>query len=331
MFLKSRYISLFFILFLIATSFSDQSNAGVLRDRIKERMAERGAVNGTEDSSAEPSVRLEGIREKMAQKRGDSASGHYTKTTIAGLDVAVWSPAGQGVYPLVIFSHGFGGCNTQSKFLMDAMASAGYLVVAPNHDDSKCGRGGSFGKPDESFKTPEAWSDNTYVNRKNDIINLMNGLRSAPGLQGKIDWSRVALSGHSLGGYTVIGLAGGWSSWKIGGIKAVLALSPYCSPYVTKGNLSGINVPVMYQSGTRDFAIAPYIKKPGGAYDKTPSDYYVEFDGAGHFAFTDAKSDFHESINYYSVAFLNAYVKGNQGAISKLSNQLDNVSVIKSK
>ena len=48
-----------------------------------------------------------------------------TQITVADRDVAVWKPLGTapaGGYPLVLFSHGFGGCNTQSVFLMDALA-----------------------------------------------------------------------------------------------------------------------------------------------------------------------------------------------------------------
>src|ERR1700733_2124126 len=63
-------------------------------------------------------------------------------TSIAGRAVAVWKPAGTAPsagFPVVVFSHGFGGCNTQSVFLMEALANAGYLVVAPNHADASCG------------------------------------------------------------------------------------------------------------------------------------------------------------------------------------------------
>ena len=59
---------------------------------------------------------------------------------IAGLQVTVWTadapPAGR--QPVLIFSHGFRGCPTHSRFLMRAFALAGYLVFAPNHADSIC-------------------------------------------------------------------------------------------------------------------------------------------------------------------------------------------------
>src|SRR5271154_6050647 len=67
---------------------------------------------------------------------------NVTHLRVAGRDVALWKPgtaAPAAGYPLVVFSHGYGGCNTQSVFLMEALAKAGYLVLAPNHADAHCG------------------------------------------------------------------------------------------------------------------------------------------------------------------------------------------------
>ncbi|MEJ0071407.1 MAG: hypothetical protein WDO24_24685 [Pseudomonadota bacterium] len=46
-------------------------------------------------------------------------------TTIAGLTVAVWMPpdATPRPLPVILFSHGYRGCNIQSAFLMRALAS----------------------------------------------------------------------------------------------------------------------------------------------------------------------------------------------------------------
>jgi hypothetical protein len=60
------------------------------------------------------------------------------RLSIAGLDVMVWEPdeTTPTALPVVVFSHDFHGCATQSRFLMTTLASAGYLVVAPNHRDA---------------------------------------------------------------------------------------------------------------------------------------------------------------------------------------------------
>lgn len=83
----------------------------------------------------------------------------YSVTTIAGLRVALWyatlatpasyayssrffgrvakdAPPACGPLPLVVFSHGLGGCGTQSLFFTEELARHGYVVAAPDHDDA---------------------------------------------------------------------------------------------------------------------------------------------------------------------------------------------------
>jgi len=249
--------------------------------------------------------------------RSQSPSQGVDKYNIGGLDVAVWKPKQTpGKYPLVIFSHGYHGCNTQSIFIMDALARAGYLVMAPNHKDA-IGKGSAMTKPEAPFKKASAWNENTFKERGDDIKNLIDALHRDATWDVQIDWARVALAGHSLGGYTVLAVGGAWPSWKLDGIKAILALSPYCEPLATKGDLGGMRLPVMYQGGTRDFGITPTIKRPGGAYSKTSSPaYFVEFDKVGHFSWTNFNRDqaSENLISSYCIAFLDKYLKGEPNA-----------------
>jgi predicted dienelactone hydrolase len=253
------------------------------------------------------------------------AASQVTHLTIAGRDVAVWKPAGPvpaAGYPLVVFSHGFGGCNTQSVFLMEALARAGYLVLAPNHKDARCGtarkRGGWYpgkllaSRPQEPFRDPDKWTDATYKDRAEDVEAVLNPVLESNRLQGvPVDPRRIGISGHSLGGYTALGLSGGWPSWKDDRIKAVLALSPHCSPFVQKGDLRHLNIPVMYQGGTRDLGETKVVKQANGAYDQSSAPkFYVELDGAGHFAWTDLNRHYQQLIDEYSVAFFDRYLKG---------------------
>lgn len=235
---------------------------------------------------------------------------------IAGLSVVVWqNDAAEGAkQPVIIFSHGFHGCATQSRFLTEALAAAGYLVFAPNHRDALCGGGekSASNRPELSFRDAREWNDATYRDRADDIRRLIDALRSDQRFKKRADWSRLGLAGHSLGGYTVLGLAGAWPSWKLANVKAVLALSPYCEPFVDHRAVAQIVVPVMYQGGTRDLGITPSVRKPKGAFDQTIAPkYYVEFEGAGHFAWTNLVKTSHDAVLAYSIAFLDHYVKGN--------------------
>jgi predicted dienelactone hydrolase len=232
--------------------------------------------------------------------------------TLAGRRVAVWQPVSgiTGPQPVVIFSHGFGGCAVQTQYLMEALADHGYWVFAPNHKDARCKRrGGST--PDERFARPQLWSDKTHEDRAEDIRAIQSALETSKEFALRVDVQRLAYMGHSLGGYTMVGLAGGWSSWKAPGVKAVLALSPYVSPFVTHSTLVGVSVPIMYQGGTADLGITPWVARPEGAYDQTPAPkYFVEFDKAGHLAWSDRRHVAREQIIQYSIAFLDRYLRG---------------------
>lgn len=291
------------------------------RGRVAERIRDRIEARKADAGESRPAGRVLGQLRQKGAKPHDSI-------TINGLDVALWKPTTPGRHPLVLFSHGFNGCNTQSTFLTEALAANGYFVAAPNHADAKCG-GAGIARPDERFGAPESWTEKTYINRRDDMRAVLDGLKGTE-WSSAIDWENIALAGHSLGGYTVLALAGGWPSWQMSRVRAVLAMSPYCTPFTAQQTLGGVNVPVMYQGGTRDIGITPSVKKPGGCYDQTPGPaMFVEFDGAGHFAWADAVPSQHKNIIYYGLAFLNEYVKGIPS--SDLRQKVAGVSDLRSK
>jgi len=237
------------------------------------------------------------------------------KLQVAGLDVAAWIPSSDtpGPWPAIIFSHGFHGCSTQSTFLMSALADSGYAVFAPNHKDAACRSVRAWlTRPEARFGDPRDWNDSIYQDRAQDLEKLIDALSQDPRYRtAPYDWSHLGVVGHSLGGYTVLGLGGGWPKWKDARIKAILALSPYAAPFIAKETLHGLEAPVMYQGGTHDLGVTPFINKGNGAFPQSPTPkYYVEFDGAGHFAWTDLNPKFQSAIVEYSRAFLDRYLKG---------------------
>ena len=235
---------------------------------------------------------------------------------IEGLQVATWIPdaATPGPWPIIVFSHRYRGCNTQSSFLMQALAASGYAVFAPNHVDSECGNFASWIPRFElPFSNPETWTDASYADRAKDIENLLNALQHDPRFRSPpFDWNHVGLIGHSLGGYTALGLAGAWPHLKDPRVKAVLALSPYAEPFAVEHTLRGVDAAVMYQGGTRDTAITPSLGGREGVYELTgPPKYLVIIDGAGHLAWVDNRATAkHPVIVDYSLAFFDCYLKG---------------------
>src|SRR5262249_55062428 len=124
-------------------------------------------------------------------------------------------------------------------------------------------------------------------------------------------------------------LAGAWQSWKMPGVMAVLALSPYNTPFLAHNTISGVAAPVMYQSGTLDLGITPSVRKADGAYARSPAPkYFVELTGAGHFAWTNLRTDLKDDILAYSFAFLDHYVMG-AAADSVLTRATAHVSEVR--
>ena len=251
---------------------------------------------------------------------------------LGGREVVVWAPPSSrtGRQPVLIFSHGYGGCGKQSKFLTEELAAHGYWVFAPNHKDARCsGSGSGHGRPESSFGQPQTWTDQSFVDRRDDIRAIQQALATSPEFASRVDLARLGYIGHSLGGYTVVGLAGGWASWKTPGVKAVLALSPYAQPYLVHGTLGGISAPVMYQGGTLDAGITPSLRRAGGVYDASPAPkYFVDFTRVGHFAWTDLRATAHDGINEYAIAFLDHYVLGTP-ATPTLTHALSGVSELR--
>ncbi|MGA8613228.1 MAG: hypothetical protein WB760_16310 [Xanthobacteraceae bacterium] len=244
--------------------------------------------------------------------------------------VAVDAPPGtacRSPVPLVVFSHGFTGCGMQSIALTEELARHGYVVAAPDHADALfCHIDpealGPSSRPSRlSFIRADTWTAATFADRRDDIKATIDGLLADKDFRDVIDAKNIGAMGHSLGGYTVVGMAGGWASWRDPRIRAVLALSPYVMPFEVHHTLQGIRAPLMYQGGTLDIGITPFLKGANGAYRQAnPPAFFVELRNAGHFAWVNcggastteaclaAKLNI-GLINKYGIAFFDAYLK----------------------
>ena len=233
--------------------------------------------------------------------------------SLAGLDVAVWQPTGSpGLYPLVLFSHGAGGCKTQSTYLMDALAQDGMLVAAPDHSDKSGNCPGRLPNPDDlpsDLLDHRKWGSSFHDDRGDDLQRLRAALETDPAYSGLIDTTRVALVGHSLGGYTALALAGVWPSWKMDAITAVVALAPYSQPFVRGGMPSEIEVPVLFQIGSEDELTPEEVVRPIFAASGAPA-CIISYPGADHFSWTDLQRDFHDVTAAAVTAFLDEVFAG---------------------
>jgi predicted dienelactone hydrolase len=104
-------------------------------------------------------------------------------------------------YPLVLLSHGTGGAGIHLMWLATTLAEHGYIVAAVNHHGNT-----SAG---ENYK-PEGFM--LWWERTRDLSAVLDQLLEDPEIGHRIDPRRVGAAGFSLGGYTVISLAGGITS-----------------------------------------------------------------------------------------------------------------------
>jgi dienelactone hydrolase len=276
----------------------------------------------------------DGLKTAVWYPTSDAESRVQYFRDLAGAAASRGTPANCGRFPLVVFSHGFGGCGTQSIFFTEELARHGYVVAAPDHKDAVCSVEGTgslrFIKPDESFSRPERWSEATHRGRGTDLRLASQWALQSAELGAQIDPDKIGVVGHSLGGYTALGLAGGWRSWKDDRLKAALLFAPYAAPFVVHGRLSALNVPVMYQAADRDLLITPSSVRAAYALSNSPK-YYAQLRDGTHFEWTNllcigtrtssrclTSRPNARLINAYGIAFLDSYLKGQTRALQRL-------------
>ena len=226
-------------------------------------------------------------------------------------------------YPLVVFSHGFALSPIVYTTLVEHYASHGYVVLAPEHNESFDGSLTGF------------WEE--LIDRPVDVhrtIDLAERLTESGGpFAGLIDTDDVAVVGHSYGGYSALAAAGArfdvaaWAD-RCGALAADDPLNFFCAPLANESDmaaragldevpsdlwpsvgdprvtaaislagdaypfdqrgLAALEVPVMAMGGTVDDG-TPYEWGAKLTYDHAGSEHntLISFPGAGHMLFLD--------------------------------------------
>lgn len=97
---------------------------------------------------------------------------------------------------LIVVSHGFGGTYLGHHDTAEALADAGFIVVALNHPD------------DTASNEAKARNLTALISRPMDIRRLIDFMLGPSADAGKIDPRRIGFFGFSRGGYTGLVLAG---------------------------------------------------------------------------------------------------------------------------
>ncbi|HET9024392.1 MAG TPA: dienelactone hydrolase family protein [Burkholderiaceae bacterium] len=262
-----------------------------------------------------------GVGASAADCDGRQAVGYRVLALPSGRKLAVWYPAaateqpfaytraGGGLMgsvardappaacprvPLVLFSHGLGGCGLQSTFLTEELARRGYVVAAPDHADAAtCGIDGEALRlqnlrTEQPLLEPARWTEQSEIGRLNDLRAAIHQVGRDAALARIADTKGIGVVGHSLGGYAALAIGGAWPTWRTPEVKAVVALSPFVTPFIAHGTLSKLAVPVMYQGAEFDWGITPNMEGPRGAFAMSPAPkYYVRLRGGTHVEWTN--------------------------------------------
>jgi predicted dienelactone hydrolase len=135
------------------------------------------------------------------------------------------TPAG-GEFPLVLFSHGYGGHRRQSTFLCTHLASHGYVVAATDHTGNTIRDvleqmvATRTGRPIPDFVgallefARQRPADASWL-----IDRVLDG--TAGDVADRVDAERIGIAGHSFGGWTTL-----TTTAREPRVRAALALAP---------------------------------------------------------------------------------------------------------
>lgn len=103
-------------------------------------------------------------------------------------------------FPLIVISHGTGGSALAMAWLGTRLAAHGFIAVAVNH-------------PGNNALEPYTVQGFTLLwLRARDLTAVIDGMLADPRFGPRIDTARVGAAGFSLGGYTMMEIAGGRTS-----------------------------------------------------------------------------------------------------------------------
>ena len=241
------------------------------------------------------------------------------------LRVTVSFPAGDGPFPVIVFSHGAGGNGSYPYPITRFWTSHGYVCLHPTHADSI-----SLG-PSARLGGPLEWE-----NRARDLSFVLDSFAAlaaqVPALAGRLDSARIGVAGYSYGGHTAQLLGGATLHAPEQGSPRSLADPRPIAFLILSGPGAGARGlterswdawtrPMMVVTGSRDLVegertpmwhLEPFFRSPAG--DK----YALFLEGASHRSFTGRQAELTDTaeereifrwVRAETLAFWDLYLK----------------------
>ncbi len=225
----------------------------------------------------------------------------------------VWYPRARGPagpFPLLVFAPGFLQCAGAYSDLLQAWASAGYVVAAVNFPRTNCHLGAKAYEAD-LMNQPQ---DMSYV------LTRLLALSARPGnsFSGLLDPHEVGAAGQSDGGDTVAALAAN-TCCTDGRLKAVAVLSgaewpPMPGRYFPRGA-----PPMLFTQGSADTINPPWTSLQLYRADGDSARYYLDLFGASHLFPYEGTNPVERLTARVTLAFFDRYLLGQPDALETMT------------
>ncbi|MBW7865103.1 MAG: dienelactone hydrolase family protein [Candidatus Hydrogenedentes bacterium] len=200
-----------------------------------------------------------------------------------------------GLFPLLLFSHGNGGLRMQNAFWCEHMASHGYIVMAPDHTGNCAAtfvdgalvlfENSGDGRTRSAADRPK---DLSFLIDEMGRLNAGNDSR----FLGRVDLEKIGAAGHSFGGFTC--------SWLVNADPRVKAIAPMAGA-APAADRTNYDCPLLLFIAAEDDTLgAGRMEDLRRYYEESKGPRYsVEFKNGGHFSFTEMhqlKPDFGDGV-----------------------------------
>lgn len=198
-------------------------------------------------------------------------------------------------FPVITFSHGWNGIRQQSTFLMEELASWGYVVVSIDHaygaqvvafEDGRVAENNSralpSGAPPDILEPAADILGDQWAGDIGFVLDTLVKFNEIdPQFAGKLDLSKVGVSGHSTGGGAAVEFCGRDERCKV-----LLGLDVYLTPVSEAVLTTGISTPalLLFSEAWPDEKNNALLAR---LMTNSPLTLEASIMGTGHYDFTD--------------------------------------------
>lgn len=206
------------------------------------------------------------------------------------INVSINSEPKEGVFPLILISHGSGGGHLLYRTLAHHLACNGFIVGMPEHPFNNRNNNSLEG------------TVKNLINRPRHLCTAIDWFFNSKKFGKLLKPDDLSIIGHSMGGYTALAVAGGLptsfphespegqpqqiSVMHDNRVKALVLLAPASVWFMEKGALNGVNIPILMFTAEKDEYTPNFHAQIilDGVHDNKKI-IYRSVKNAGHFSF----------------------------------------------